>query len=166
MYSFSKDLLKTLAKITVLVTIDSNKGSLPTASWPSNICVAIFLFFSLPDVCDHNSDKFRYHSIGIGTHRLSTAISEGFPQSNTDVFIFFFFWNNGHREYKFFPTLRCHVQNAVYQLQVTKTNSDVQEQTSALKPMIICTRIVSRGVRNWFFFMFWPTFPPFKRCDM
>ena len=32
MYSFSKDLLKTLAKITVLVTIDSNKGSLPTAS--------------------------------------------------------------------------------------------------------------------------------------
>ena len=42
-------------------------------------------------------------------------------------------------------SLRCHVQNAVYQLQVTKTNSDVQEQTSALKPVVICTHIVSRG---------------------
>ena len=48
-------------------------------------------------------------------------------------------------ECKFVPTIRCHVQNAVYQLQVTKTNSDVQEQTSALKPVVICTHIVSRG---------------------
>ena len=26
-----------------------------------------FLLFSLPHVRDHNSDKFRYHSIGIST---------------------------------------------------------------------------------------------------
>ena len=153
------------------MTIDSYKGSLPTASWPSNICVAIFLFFSLPHVCDHNSDKFRYHSIGISTSSSVNSYKWRFSSVKhwrfNFVFVFVFvFLYNGHREYKFVPTIRCHVQNAVYQLQVTKINSDVQEQTSALKPVVSCTHIVSRGVRNWFSFMFWPTFPPFKRCDM
>ena len=41
----------------VLVTIDSPKGSLQTASRQSRICIATFLFFNLPYVSDHNSDK-------------------------------------------------------------------------------------------------------------
>ena len=41
----------------VLVAIDSFKGSLQTASRPSRICTATFLFFNLPYVCNHNSDK-------------------------------------------------------------------------------------------------------------
>ena len=41
----------------VLVTLDSPKGSLQTAFRPSRICTATFLFFNLPYVCDHKSDK-------------------------------------------------------------------------------------------------------------
>ena len=77
-------------------------------------------------------------------------------------FFFPFLLNNGHREYKFVPTIRCHVQNAVYQLQVTKTNSDVQEQTSALKPVIIWTHIVSRGGEIDSFLCFDQHFHPLK----
>ena len=90
-------------------------------------------------------------------HHLSIAFSKGFPQTNTDVFIGFFFlfllfffcfiflFNNCHRDYKSDPLIRCQIQNVVYQLQVTKTNSNIQQQTFALRPEIICKHNISRG---------------------
>ena len=109
----------------VLVTIDSSKGSLPIASWPSNICAAIFLFFSLPYVCYHNSDKFRYHNICISTSSFVSSFQWKFSSVKQRCF-HFFFWNDGHREYKFVPVIRCQIQNFVYRLQVIKTNSNVR----------------------------------------
>ena len=109
----------------VLVTIDSSKGSLPIASWPSNICAAIFLFFSLPYVCYHNSDKFRYPNICISTSSFVSSFQWKFSSVKQRCF-HFFFWNDGHREYKFVPVIRCQIQNVVYRLQVIKTNSNVR----------------------------------------
>ena len=55
--SFLKNHTKPGLNNMVLVAIDSFKGSLQTASRPSKICTATFLFFNLPYVCNHNSDK-------------------------------------------------------------------------------------------------------------
>ena len=50
--------------------------------------------------------------------------------------------NYDYREYKFAAVRRCYIQNVVYQFdkQVTKANSIVQRQTSALKPEITYTQ--------------------------
>ena len=161
----------------VLVTIDSYRGSLPTASWPSNICVAIFLFFSLPCVCDYNSDKSRYHSIGIGTSASVNSFQQRFSSVEhwcfhwvfflflLFFFCFIFLFNNCHRDYKSDPLIRCQIQNVVYQLQVTKTNSNVQKQTFALRPEIICKHNVSRGRSVWIIYDLFTTFPSLKMSD-
>ena len=157
----------------VLVTIDSSKGSLQTASWSRHISAAtFFLFFSLPYVCVHNSDKRRDHSVGISTSSSVNSFQWRF--SLVKQWVFFpphKIWNNGQREYKFVTVVRCHIQNVVYQFdkQVTKANSFVQWQNSALEPEIICIHDVSRGRNIWIIYdllnkisILWSILRPFR----
>ena len=157
----------------VLVTIDSSIGGLQTASWSRHISAGtFFLFFSLPYVCVHNSDKRRDHSVGISTSSSVNSFQWRF--SLVKQWVFFpphKIWKNGQREYKFVTVLRCHIQNVVYQFdkQVTKANSIVQWQNSALEPEIICIHDVSRGRNIWIiydllskFFILWSILRPFR----
>ena len=157
----------------VLVTIDSSIGGLQTASWSRHISAGtFFLFFSLPFACVHNSDKRRDHSVGISTSSSVNSFQWRF--SLVKQWVFFpphKIWNNGQREYKFITGLRCHIQNVVYQFdkQVTKANSIVQWQNSALEPEIICIHDVSRGRNIWIIydllskiFILWSILRPFR----
>ena len=157
----------------VLVTIDSSIGGLQTASWSRHISAGtFFLFFSLPYVCVHNSDKRRDHSVGISTSSSVNSFQWRF--SLVKQWVFFpphKIWNNGQREYKFITVVRCHIQNVVYQCdkQVTKANSIVQWQNSTLEPEIICIHDVSRGRNIWIIydllskiFILWSILRPFR----
>ena len=157
----------------VLVTIASSIGGLQTASWSRHISAGtFFLFFSLPYVCVHNSDKRRDHSVGISTSSSVNSFQWRF--SLVKQWVFFpphKIWNNGQREYKFVTFLRCHIQNVVYQFdkQVTDANSIVQWQNSALEPEIICIHDVSRGRNIWIIydllskiFILWSILRPFR----
>ena len=157
----------------VLVTIDSSIGGLQTASWSRHISAGtFFLFFGLPYVCVHNSDKRRDHSVGISTSSSVNSFQWRF--SLVKQWVFFpphKIWNNGQREYKFVTVVRCHIQNVVYQFdkQVIKANSIVQWQDSALEPEIICIHDVYRGRNIWIIydllnkiFILWSILRPFR----